>query len=777
MKKQVLLFVLMLMPLMASAQMVEINGIYYDLNSTDKVASVTCPWDADVPIPSYRGEVVIPQTVVYEGVTYSVTSIRGFAFCNCSSLTSVTIPNSVTSIESSAFSDCSSLTSVTIPNSVTSIGYYAFSDCSGLTSVTIPNSVTSVGEYAFSGCLNIERVSFNCKEIGNWFDHEVKASIKEVLLGNGVTSIGDYAFSGCSSLTNITIPSSVTSIGEDAFYGCEGFSVHITDLAAWCNIDFSWRSYWAVFPPICYCSNPLANCSLLFLNGTEVKDLVIPNSVTEINAGAFYGYKGLTSVTIANSVTSIREGAFLGCSSLTSVNIPNSVTSIGYYAFFGCSSLTSITIPNSVTSIGELAFSGCSGLTSVTIPNSVTSIGRSVFSDCTSIEKMTFHCQEIGSWFSNLRSVKEVIIGDEVKSIVECAFNGCSNLESVNISDIAAWCNISFSSNPLSYAHHLFMNGEEVKDLIIPNIVTSIGNSAFSGCLSLTSVTIPNSVTSIGQRAFSDCNNLISVNISDVAAWCQLNGGNQLLSPTCHLVINGLEMKNIKNLVIPDGVTSIQPGAFKYGAGLTSVTIGNDVTSIGSEAFYECSDVTSVTIGSNTKSVGAKAFANCPEIKEVYCYAKEVPAISNDTFENSYYVKYATLYVPESSIEQYKASAWSQFGNIVGITGGNEGGRCVKPVITLLANGKIKVESATEGATCVTNITSSNAEPLTDEEISLNTPLTVYTVTSYATKEGYNDSEVATATFRYEKTEGDMNGDGMLNITDVIHLVNMILSK
>ena len=161
----------------------------------------------------------------------------------------------------------------------------------------------------------------------------------------------------------------------------------------------------------------------------------------------------------------------------------------------------------------------------------------------------------------------------------------------------------------------------------------------------------------------------------------------------------------------------------------------------------------------------------------MYCYAKDVPTISNDTFEDSYYIKWATLYVPESSVDLYKASAWSQFGNIVGITGGNEGERCEKPVITLLANGKIKVESATEGATCVTNITASNAEPLSDGEISLNTPLIVYTITSYATKEGYDDSEVATATFRYEKAEGDMNGDGMLNITDVIHLVNMILGQ
>ncbi|MBR5060627.1 MAG: hypothetical protein IKX24_00620, partial [Prevotella sp.] len=134
------------------------------------------------------------------------------------------------------------------------------------------------------------------------------------------------------------------------------------------------------------------------------------------------------------------------------------------------------------------------------------------------------------------------------------------------------------------------------------------------------------------------------------------------------------------------------------------------------------------------------------------------------------------LHVPASSVEIYKStSPWNKlFKEIIAIV---ETEKCAIPTITLLANGKIKVESATEGATCVTNITASNAEPISDGEISLNTPLTVYSVTSYATAEGYEDSEVATATFRYEKAEGDVNGDGVVNISDVIQLVNMILAQ
>ena len=164
-----------------------------------------------------------------------------------------------------------------------------------------------------------------------------------------VTSIGDYAFQYCDGLTSVTISNSVTSIGDYAFQYCYGIkSVHITDIAAWCNIEFS-ASY----------SNPLEYARHLYLNGEEVKDLVIPNSVTSIGEFAFQHCDGLTSVTIPNSVTSIKKFAFSYCSGLTSVTIPNSVTSIEESTFCACSALTSVTIPNSVTSIGFGAFYYC----------------------------------------------------------------------------------------------------------------------------------------------------------------------------------------------------------------------------------------------------------------------------------------------------------------------------------------------------------------------------------------------------------------------------------
>ena len=511
------------------------SGYMYDNGSSASGA----PW--------YGSRSRVKSAVIADGVT----SIGVYAFYDCTSLTSVTIPDSVTSIGSGAFSYCKSLTSVTIPDSVTSIGGAAFNGCSSLTSVTIPDSVTSIGGEAF----------FNC------------TSLTSVTIPNSVTSIGEYAFSDCSSLTSVTIPDSVTSIVNGAFAGCRSLtSVTIPDSVT--SID------WSAF----------AGCRSL-------TSVTIPDSVTSIGDGAFSYCESLTSVTIPDSVTSIGDGAFAPCTSLTGIwvaegsshyasdafgvlfnkdkttlvqcpgafaayAIPDSVTSIGVQAFWGCTSLTSVTIPNGVTSIGALAFSNCKSLTSVTIPDSVTSIGERAFLGCTSLTSVTIPDSVTsigGSAFKDCTSLTSVTIPDSVTSIGVGAFASCTSLTGIWVAE--------GSSHYASDAFGVLFNKDKTTlvqcpgaisgSYAIPDSVTIIGEYAFDGCTSLTSVTIPNSVTSIGEYAFAYCTSLTSV-------------------------------------TIPDSVTSIGGWAFYNCTSLTSVTIPNSVTSIYWGAFGDCTSLTDV---------------------------------------------------------------------------------------------------------------------------------------------------------------------------------------
>ena len=396
MKKQLLLFISMLLPMVAMADdsgSCGTNVTYTYVSSTGTLtiqgshAMSDYSYSSDVPWFSYKAD--IKTVVIKDGVT----SIGNFAFSYCTGLTSIEIPNSVTSIGSRAFDGCTGLTSVTIPNSVTSIGYGAFDGCSGLTSIEIPNSVTSIGSRAFDGCTGLTSVTIpnSVTSIG-YGAFDGCSGLTSIEIPNSVTSIGDWAFYNCSSLTTIEIPNSVTSIGREAFYYCNRLTSIEIPNSVTSIADGAFDGCSALTSISVENGNPKYdtrdNCNAIIETSSNTliagcKTSIIPNSVTSIGDFAFYFCTGLTSIEIPNSVTSIGTYAFSSCSGLTSVTIGNSVTSIGDYAFQWCSGLTSIEIPNSVTSIGVGAFNGCTGLASVTVElESPLTIGNSTFSNC-----------------------------------------------------------------------------------------------------------------------------------------------------------------------------------------------------------------------------------------------------------------------------------------------------------------------------------------------------------------------------------------------------------
>ena len=610
------------------------DGIYANSN-TIIIDSVKYRLNDDTAqVISYSGtpeNITILESVTYEGFTFKVTSIGSSAFSNCTSLTSVTIPDSVTSIGSYAFEDCTSLTSITIPDSVTSIGDCVFNGCTNLTRVNYSGTVSQWKSITIgSNNSYLTGAIIKCTDgvIGNE-NTVIIDSLKYKIYNNYTTSLVGYT----GEFENLTIPESVTY---------EGYTFSVT------RID-----------------------NKAFYNCTSLTSITIPDSVTTIGSSAFYGCTSLTSVTIGNSVTSIGDYAFYDCTSLTSVKIGNNVTSIGSYTFEYCRSLTSVTIPDSVTSIGYSAFCGCTSLTSVTIPNSVTDIGLYAFSDCTSLTSIDYN-GTVSQW----KSIKGY---GNVSKIIKCTDGIIGNGNTVTIDNLK-YKIYDDTASLVGYT-------DTPENLIIPEsalyegytvTVTGIGDEAFYNSTSLTNITIPGSVTSIGSSAFSGCTSLKSFNYSGTKSqWkaitigsdnyylthafikCTdgiIGNGNTVTVDSVKYRLNddytaevisysgppeniailesvtyeGLTFKvtsigssafsnctSLTSITIPDSVTTIGSDAFGSCTSLTSVTIPNSIESIGDNAFQNCSSLTSATIGNNVTSIGSSAFNGCSKLKKI----------------------------------------------------------------------------------------------------------------------------------------------------------------
>ena len=513
----------------------------------------------------------------------------------------------------------------------------AFEYCKTLTTINLPKCIKSIERRAFAHC----------------------KSLTNITIPDSVTSIGDEAFYYCTSLTSVTIPDSVTKIGYKAFWNYDGLTrvnVHISDLAKYCT----WNRM---------CEIPGAKH--LYLNGTEITNLVIPNSVTEIGERAFDNCDGLTSITIPNSVTEIGGGAFTWCrglksiaipnsvteigggafawcDGLTSITIPNSVTSIGDTAFYDCSRLTSVTIPDSVTSIGSCAFYDCRSLTSVIIPNSVTKIGAGAFSGCSSLENITIPngiTIIYGNTFSGCTSLKNIAIPNSVTKILSNAFNDCSLLTSVHISDWSAWFKIDFSgdtSNPFYYARNIYLNDILVTELVIPTDISEIKSHAFNNCHSLKIITIPDSVTSIVNYAFEgytgelvvNCNIpkpsseysspfirsritkvTIGANVTSIGDHtfngCIIEKDRFINMSSLDEVANNYWGAIVCDTIQDDGLCIKDNTAIKCIPSATDIVIPNNVTKICKRAFDGCKLLTNATIGNSVTSIEHEAFNDC----------------------------------------------------------------------------------------------------------------------------------------------------------------------
>lgn len=525
----------------------------------------------------------------------SITSISidEYAFCDCSNLKTVHIPDSVSEIGGHAFSGCGNLELLSIAKSVKSIGEFAFYGCINLnvvyihdliawcgidfqgahsnpleytsilllksdedldytpiTDLVITGNVTEINSRAFYGCRFLRSVTI-CNSVTSIGSQAFEgcSGLNDVVIPDSVTIIHNRAFKYCSGLKTVTIGKSVKSIGIGAFDYCKNLTeVHISDLEAWCNIDFG--------------ANPLEIAHNLYLNGEKIINLVIPGDVTTINNNSFRGCSSVESLAFAKSTNTNNGNVSEDHGGLESMTSQYSVKTIGANAFYGCKGLKSVTLPDSVEIIGESAFYGCKGMTDVTMGKRVTNIGPN-------------------------------------------AFTGCSKLKKVHVDDIVAYCRINFEgsgSNPLELTHNIYPLGDDpISDLSILQGVSKIQPGIFAKCYDLNKVTIgetvsepssgdsvpdksmtfiydSESISIIGENAFLECFNLTKVTIGDSVKTIEA-GAFQVCTKLAKLTIGKSVMK-------------IGYGAF-FNCAMTSVTIPESVMRIEGLAFY-CKDLTEI---------------------------------------------------------------------------------------------------------------------------------------------------------------------------------------
>ena len=654
-----------------------------------------------------------------------VKNIGSFAFSCCSSLTSVTIGNNVQLIDSAAFSNCLSLTSITIPNSVMNIEYCAFSACLSLESVNIGNNLVRVGDGAFNSCNSLKYIYLQATT------PPILGKSVLPLLGFGGCTYNPICYVPCGSLSayeesdwanevdafieygddadikwNLNggkiegvLPASVTSNfvipipsydGGYAFVGwydnAAGNGTAITSLSAgyegtlyaiWtdkCGDNLRWKYEDGTVTITGYgdmYNYTYDNRAPWFQHCWIIRDVVLPKELTSIGDYAFEN-SFLSSITIPEKVTTIGDDAFRSCDSLTHVIIPDNVTSIGKSAFYDCGALESITLSNNITIIKAKTFRSCYSLKSIVIPGYVTTIEREAFSECSSLADVT--------------------IPNSVMSIEDFAFFDCSSLDSISVEATTppTLGGYSFSSSPTCYIpcgtlsayqssawaeqvgsfveqcdgpivdankcgdnlYWAYTDGtltitgtgdmynydytnnlapwnnvsNNIKNIVLPEGLTSIGEWAFYLCASVTSISIPEGVTNIGVRAFCNCSNLTSI-------------------------------------TIPNSVTSIGNRAFYSCYNLASAILSTNLSKIDKYLFGQCRALAAITIPNNVTVIENGAFSGCSSLDSVSIEAITPPTLGDggNSFSSS-----PTCYIPCGTLAAYQSSSWAeQVGSFV----------------------------------------------------------------------------------------------------------------
>ena len=531
------------------------------------------------------------RSLISINIPSSLTSLGRECFYYCSSLTSINLPEGLTSLGQSCFTYCSSLTSINLPEGLTTLGPSCFSGCSSLTSITLPSSFTSLrylDNGCFSGCSSLTSVAIPeglTSLGGSCFSN--CTSLTSVTLPSTITALADFCFSNCTSLTSINIPEGLKSLGSSCFYQCTSLTsitlpMGLTTIGASCFSDCGGKLLINVtdgntkFSSIDGVLFDFNKSTLIQYAKDKIQSVYeVPKGVVTLGAGCFSGCSSLTSITLPSTVNTLKDNCFSGCSSLTSINLPPTLTSLPYQGFYGCSSLTSINLPKGPTAIPSSCFQNCSSLTSIVIPDGFTNISTSGFQNCTSLTSVS--------------------LPEGLKTLGQSCFKRCTSLTSVTL----------------------------------PSSVDYLIDGCFSGCSSLTSIEIPEGVPYLQSNTFEDCSSLTSISL-------------------------------------PSSINSLGKSCFSSCNSLTSINLPEGLTSLGEYCFQNCTSLTSVTLPSSITSIKMRCFASCNSLKSITCLRTTAPSLESAVFgsgtynftgRNTYNTGENTLYVP-SGATGYDTGYW-----------------------------------------------------------------------------------------------------------------------
>lgn len=526
-------------------------------------------------ITEYTGnasKVTVPSSVVLKydekEITIPVAELKEYAFYNNSSVESITILDNIKTIEGLTFGFCENLKEIILPKNLTSIEESAFADC-GITSITIPESVTYIGKSAFKDCYSLEYASLP-KSITQINDEMFSGckSLKKLPFGKEVKTIGESAFNKCESLVSLEIPQGVETIGDKAFFDC-----------------------------------------------TSLETLKLPDSVKTIGVSAFSVSSvgdNLKNVTFGKGLEEIGDYAFCMNSNLQRIDLPENLKTIGVGAFHSCMEAKEITFPYGLEKIGNSAFQLCQNITSAKLPDTVTELGTGVFEQCYMLESVHFPCflKSIPDTTFSATSLKSIYIPDSVTEIGEEAFYACNSLSDVR-----------FSKNLKTIDANAFRYCSGLTAINLPDGLESIKDGAFSGnnvggYMYLKKVVLPESLTELRSFAFS-CNVYmdyaeIGGNVKEISenafAWCpdlstvKMHEGIEIIGESAFF------NTGINSIEIPDSVTFIDNKAFYLTANTYNISLGSSVQNIGESAFQLCTDtLSSIVIPENVESIGSQA--------------------------------------------------------------------------------------------------------------------------------------------------------------------------